>query len=65
MANAKKNWSTEDYSTEALEFVTCYGKNFDWHEFVYEYCRDFQHAKLKKPVPGMLLAAIQATIKKG
>lgn len=62
---AKRNWTAKDYSDEAREFVSCYGPDYCWDEFVYEYCKDFSHSKLKKPDADLLMAAIRKAEKDG
>lgn len=56
MANAKK-WTKKDYSEQAAEFVSCYGKGYCWDEFVGEYCQLFEG---RLPFdPDTLMAAIR------
>lgn len=41
MSNAKK-WAKKDYTTQAEEFVSCYGKGHCRDEFLSEYCQLFE-----------------------
>jgi hypothetical protein len=41
MSNAKK-WTKKDYTTQAEEFVSCYGKGYCRDEFVSDYCQLFE-----------------------
>lgn len=58
----KKNWTAKDYRNEAEEFVACYGNDYCWDEFVYEYCKDFDHAKLNAPNGDKLMGAIMDVV---
>lgn len=56
----KKTWTEKDYAAEAAEFVACYGKDYCWDEFVYEYCKDFDSDEFKRPDGDLLRNAIYA-----
>lgn len=42
MAKASKKWTKKDYTTQAEEFVSCYGKGYCRDEFISEYCQLFE-----------------------
>lgn len=42
MAKASKKWTGKDYSEQAAEFVSCYGKGYCRDEFIGEYCQLFE-----------------------
>ena len=59
MATKKKIWTQTDYDNEAREFVACYGRDYDWYEFVQEYCATWDRAnEFKRPDQDTLLQAI-------
>lgn len=61
MAKSKK-WTKKDYQTQAEEFVSCYGKDYCWEEFVYEYMQLFEPDEAT-PDPDLLLSAIYKAAK--
>jgi hypothetical protein len=65
MATKKMPWTQADYDAEAQEFVACYGREYDWHEFTEEYCAtwDMATSKYARPDQGLLLAAILRAVK--
>lgn len=56
MAKQKK-WTKKDYTLNAEEFVSCYGKGYCWEQFVCEYMDLFERGEAR-PDPDTLLAAI-------
>jgi hypothetical protein len=54
----KRNWTKQEYLTEAREFVACYGSDYCWDEFVYEYCSTWEHESLNAPDGDELFEAI-------
>ncbi len=56
----KKTWSVEDYAAEGREFVACYGRDYDWEEFVYEYVTSWDDPRTRAPNGDILMNAIQA-----
>ena len=63
----KKSWSAQDYVNEAREFVACYGRDYCWEEFVYEYIDtwDSRLAGLPPPDGELLLSAIRTEVRSG
>lgn len=63
MAKAKRSWTEKDYTNEAAEFVACYGADYCWDEFVYEYCNSWEHKTLKAPDGDLLHNAIMRAVR--
>lgn len=56
----KKSWTKDDYAHEAREWVACYGPDYCWDEFIYEYVGSWDRTDMRAPDPDMMMDAIAA-----
>jgi hypothetical protein len=56
----KREWTSEEYSAEAAEWVACYGPNYCWDEFIYEYIQGWDSDTQAAPDGDRMYSAIKA-----
>lgn len=59
----KRDWTTQELDDNAKDFVACYGPDYCWDEFVYEYIQGFESDELRRPDEDALFAAIYRAVK--
>jgi hypothetical protein len=61
MAKKLKKWTKETYTSNAKDFVACYGVGYCWSEFINEYMQlwDEPGSEYEAPDPDTLYSAIR------